>query len=156
MAVGNPSRGDDALGPLLGARLEAWLPDSGMRGIEVLIDMQLNVEHALDLEGRRRVLVVDAAAAGPSPFACARLRPAHDASYSSHSVSPGALLQVYADLALPEPPETELLAVRGADFELGEPLSAAAERHLEAAWAFLQLWCVEAAGVCAGEVTMAS
>jgi hydrogenase maturation protease len=149
LAVGNPSRGDDALGPLLGGRLEDWLSTAGIAGIEVLTDIQLNVEHALDFEDRRRALIVDAAAAGEGPFAFGPLRPARDASYSSHSVSPQAVLQIYRDLKLPHPPQTDLLAVRGFAFELGAPLSGEAEQNLEEAWAFLQSWCLDAAGVCA-------
>jgi len=45
LAVGNPSRGDDALGPLAAQRLAAL----ELSGVEVLTDFQLQVEHALDL-----------------------------------------------------------------------------------------------------------
>jgi len=141
LAVGNPSRGDDALGPRLARRLEDWLAREGIADVEVVTDMQLNVEHALDLEGRQRVLVVDAAASGDAPFGLTAVEPRHDSSYSTHSVSPQAILQVYHDLGLREPPPTELLAVRGASFELGEALSPAGRRHLEMAWMFLQDWC---------------
>lgn len=146
LAIGNPSRGDDALGPKLARRLEEWLAREGIAGVEVITDMQLNVEHALDLEDRERVLVIDASAAadGP-PYACAPVGPAHDASYSTHSVSPQAILQVARDVGLASLPPTELLAVRGASFELGEALSPAGRRHLELAWMFLQDWCRKAA-----------
>lgn len=147
LAVGNPSRGDDALGPRLAERLEEWLVQEGIGGVEVLSDMQLNIETALDLQDRSRVLVIDASASGDLPYACTPVRASHDASYSTHSVSPQAILQVYLDLGLPEPPRTELLAVRGASFELGEALSPAGRRHLELTWVFLQDWCREAAGV---------
>jgi len=147
LAVGNLSRGDDALGPRLARRLEDWLAREGIADVEVVTDMQLNVEHALDLEGRQRVLVVDAAASGDTPFSLSPVAPRHDSSYSTHSVSPQAILQVYHDLGLREPPPTELLAVRGASFELGEALSPAGRRHLEMAWMFLQDWCRRAARV---------
>lgn len=147
LAVGNPSRGDDALGPKLAQRLEDWLAREGIADVEVITDMQLNVEHALDLEDRARVLVIDASASGDLPFACAPVGPCHDASYSTHSVSPQAILQVYRDLGLREMPPTEVLAVRGASFELGEALSPAGRRHLELAWMFLQDWCRKAARV---------
>ncbi len=147
IAIGNPSRGDDAFGPRLAERLEAWLAREGIGAVEVLTDMQLNVETALDLVGRQRVLVIDAAVSGATPFTCVEVTPAHDRSYTTHSVSPQAILQVYRDLGLREPPRTELLAVRGASFELGEALSPAGRRHLEMAWMFLQDWCRKAAGV---------
>lgn len=150
LGVGNISRGDDALAPLLCERLEAWLAAEGISGIEVVQDFQLNIEHALDLEGRRRVLIVDAAAAGPEPYECRPVRPRRDWAHSTHAFSPAAVLQVFHDLGLSSPPPVELLAVRGASFELGEGLSPAAAAHLEAAWEFLTSWCVGAGVVCAG------
>ncbi|MDP3326412.1 MAG: Ni/Fe hydrogenase, partial [Hydrogenophaga sp.] len=57
---GNPSRGDDALGPLLVEQL-AGLAQMSSGRLECLTDFQLQVEHALDLRGRERVLFVDAA-----------------------------------------------------------------------------------------------
>ena len=54
LGYGNPSRGDDALGPMLLEMLEAdrragRAPDN----FETLTDFQLQVEHALDLQRRR-------------------------------------------------------------------------------------------------------
>ncbi|MCC7218819.1 MAG: hydrogenase maturation protease, partial [Burkholderiales bacterium] len=60
IGIGNPSRGDDALGPLLVERIEAM----DLPGVECLTDFQLQVEHALDLVGREQVVFVDATAAG--------------------------------------------------------------------------------------------
>ena len=67
LAVGNPSRGDDAAGPLLAERLSAWLSDQDHRpdgsrphDLTILCDQQLMVEHAYDLRGRDRVLFIDA------------------------------------------------------------------------------------------------
>ncbi|MDP2785684.1 MAG: Ni/Fe hydrogenase, partial [Sulfurimicrobium sp.] len=53
---GNPSRGDDALGPLLLEQLAAL----NLPHVELLTDFQLQVEHAVDLQGRERVLFIDA------------------------------------------------------------------------------------------------
>ena len=45
-AVGNPSRGDDAIGPELCARLEKWLAREGLsQRVELIEDFQLNIEH---------------------------------------------------------------------------------------------------------------
>ena len=38
LACGNPSRGDDAIGPLLLARLESWLSESGWADDFVLVE----------------------------------------------------------------------------------------------------------------------
>lgn len=59
---GNPSRGDDALGPMLVDALVAYAGRALPAGtVDCLSDYQLQIEHALDLVGRERVLFVDAA-----------------------------------------------------------------------------------------------
>jgi hydrogenase maturation protease len=133
---GNPSRGDDALGPLLVERIEALnLPD-----VECLTDFQLQVEHALDLLERRRILFVDASLAATAPFAVTRLAPARDASFSTHAITPESVMQVYVDLHDEDPPPCDLLAIRGERFELGEALSPAAAGHLDAALRWTLDW----------------
>lgn len=134
LAVGNPSRGDDAIGPLAIERLEALhLPD-----VELLTDFQLQVEHALDLEGRDAVIFLDAAASGPEPFEFRPLLPAHDYTHTSHALAPEAVLGACARVGVTPPAQAHVLAIRGYGFELGEPLSAAAAANLEAALAHLE------------------
>lgn len=133
---GNPSRGDDALGPLFVERFEELnLPD-----VECLTDFQLQVEHALDLAGRKQILFVDASIDVAAPFAVTPIGPLKDASFSTHAMSPQAVLEVYRELTEEEPPPAGLLAIRGERFELGEPLSEAAADHLDAAVAWAANW----------------
>lgn len=136
---GNPSRGDDALGPMFIERLRDALPADA--GVEFLDDYQLQVEHALDLEGRERVLFVDASINCSAPFEVTEpLRAAYDASFTTHALSPQALLQVYGSLnSEPAPPCTQL-AIRGDRFELGEPPTRAALEHLAAALQWAKEW----------------
>ena len=137
-AWGNRSRGDDALGPLLLDRLRALLPvDSG---VDCLEDYQLQIEHALDLPGRSRVLFVDASLTCRAPFEVISLAPARDASMGTHTLSAQALLQVFCDLHGQAPPASTLLAIRGEAFELGTPLSPAADANLERALAWCWHW----------------
>lgn len=134
-AWGNLSRGDDALGPMLVDQLRAALPANS--GVECLDDYQLQVEHALDLVGRQRVLFVDASVKAQAPFAVTDIRAQHDTTISTHAMSPQALMQVFEDLqGVPAPPST-LLAIRGEQFALGEPPTTQALAHLDAAvvWA---------------------
>jgi len=144
IGYGNPARGDDAVGPVLAERLEQWLTDSAHVDIEVLTDFQLNIEHVLDLAGRRRVLLIDASAGGQSPFECVRVEPESDDSHTTHAVSPRGLLATYARLTSHTPPRTELLCVPGRSFELGAPMSEEARRDVEQAWRFLRQWCEQA------------
>lgn len=130
-AWGNPGRGDDALGP-------EFLEGLGDRvGVERVTDFQLQPEHVTDLHGRRLVLLVDASVSVPPPFGFCRVHPRRDASFTSHAMSPEALLAAYDDIYGSEPPPCYLLAIRGEGFELGEPLGDAARRHLAAALRFV-------------------
>ena len=142
---GNPSRGDDALGPLLIERLEDLL-DADVRrqagGIEWLTDFQLQIEHALDIAGRRLVLFADAHVNCPEPFEFSRIEPAEDTSYSTHAISPASVLHVYRNYHGNAPPPSFLLGIRGQRFELGEGLSPAAERHLTAALELVRDLCL--------------
>lgn len=138
---GNPSRGDDALGPLFVEHftaLAARHPEWGE--IECLTDFQLQVEHALDLQGRSRVLFVDASIDAPAPCSLTRIEAARDASFTTHAMSPQAVLKVYADIDDGESPPCWLLSIRGERFELGEDLSAAARQSLQAALQFAADW----------------
>jgi len=135
---GNASRGDDVLGPLLVNALREALPEACQGKVDFLDDYQLQVEHALDLVGRRQVLFVDASVTAAAPFEVTPVRAAADGSISTHSLSAQALLQVYQNLHGVPPPPCVLLAIRGEAFELGAPLSENATRHLTAALAWAQ------------------
>jgi hydrogenase maturation protease len=138
-AWGNPSRGDDALGPALIERIEAARPRHPEWGeVALITDYQLQPEHALDLAGRSRVLFVDASVACVPPYVFDRLHPAREFGYTTHAMQPEALLAVFRQVTGGEPPPAWLLTVRGASFELGEPLSAVARAHLDAAAGFVE------------------
>lgn len=133
---GNPSRGDDALAPALlevvERRLAAPVREAA-GGVEILTDFQLQVEHALDLVGRRLVLFVDAHATCPAPFRFEVVEPANDTSYTSHAISPAAVLHCYRTIHRAPPPPTFSLGIRGECFELGEGLSEPAQGALSVA-----------------------
>ena len=132
---GNLSRGDDALGPLLLEAIEGS-PKSVLDSIEILTDFQLQIEHALDLENRDLVLFVDASVSCTKAFDFKELIPAKDNSYTTHAMSPAAVLAVYENIKKQTPPPCFLLSIKGESFELGEDLSAAAVQHLQAAIGF--------------------
>ena len=137
---GNLSRGDDALGPLLVETLREQLPAEMRDQVEFLDEYQLQIEHALDLVDRERVLLVDASLDCQAPFEVRTPQPRRDSSFTSHALSAEALLQVFVDMQGHAPPPTTLLAIRGEAFELGEPMSAAAQTHLAAALVWAVDW----------------
>lgn len=134
IAVGNPARGDDGLGPAL---LEMLAAD-GLEGVELLLDFQLQVEHALDLVGREAVLFVDATKAGVgvqlSPVAPAQALPA-----LSHALTPVGVLHVARRLGQLVPQAWQL-AIEGTSYGLGEGLSASARLRLPVALGAAQAW----------------
>lgn len=138
---GNPGRGDDALGPMFVERLQSLAlvhPEWG--GMEFQTDFQLQVEHALDLRGHTRVLFVDAISGGPPPFTLQPIFPAKDASFTTHAMTPQAVMHAYRELEGESPPPAWLLAIRGERFELGEPISEPAEQYLRAALIWAGNW----------------
>jgi hydrogenase maturation protein HypF len=136
LAVGNPSRGDDALGPRFVERLgDALAAEVSSGALELLTDFQLQIEHALDLQGRQRVVFVDASLRAAPPFEFTPVTARADVACSSHALSPEAVLATF--LAVEgKPPDSWVLAIRGERFELGEPLTPRARAHLDAAVSF--------------------
>ena len=131
---GNDARGDDGLGPLLLERVAraAW-PD-----VTTVEDFQLQIEHALDLDGAEAALFVDAGKDTPAPFRFTEIGPERGESHTTHALAPEAVLDVYARSLRQPPPSAFTLCMRGERFELGEGLSTEASERLEAARAFVQ------------------
>lgn len=141
-AVGNPSRGDDAIGPVLCGQLANWLENEGLaERVDLIEDFQLNIEHALDLQGRELALFIDAGQDTPAPFIFARIHLSTATAHTTHALPPEAVLQVYRRMEGKEPPPAFVLGVRGEKFDLGEPLTAAAGSHAAAAFELLTVLC---------------
>lgn len=130
LAWGNPGRLDDGLGPAFARALS----DPGIEGVTVSSDYQLQVEHAADAARYARVVFVDADRAGHGPFWISPIEPAESGvGFSTHSVSPAALLALARDLFGAEP-EAWLVGIRGYEFdEFGERLSEPALANLRQA-----------------------
>jgi len=131
---GNPGRGDDALGPAFVERLARENPGV-TDDVEYLSDMQLQVEHVTDLCGRKLLLFVDADAACQPPFRLSRIHAERDTSYTSHAMTPQALLYAYRQVYGRNAPPALLLRIRGYGFDLGESLDARADTNLREALA---------------------
>lgn len=132
-AWGNPSRGDDALGP----RMKAMLETHDLPGVELLTDFQLQIEHVVDLEGRACIVFIDASLSAEPPYAFAQIEPAEDSSYTTHAMSPEALMAVYCRVNKKAPPPCYLLSIRGYEFGLGLPMSPVASQNADQALVFM-------------------
>ena len=133
-AYGNPSRGDDALGPAMYDVLYEDLPDD----VELLTDFQLQIEHSMDLEQRKAIIFVDASVSSSAPFDFYELNPERDNSYTSHAMSPTSLLDVYQQVNNRQAPSAYMLEIRGYEFALGQPMSEQAQFNLKLATSFMK------------------
>ncbi|MDO8926558.1 MAG: hydrogenase maturation protease [Sideroxyarcus sp.] len=140
IAIGNESRGDDALAPLLIRQLQS---ESGADLIEFIEDFQLQVEHVTDLVGRTAVLFIDADMSCEAPFHFSAITAAQDNSYTSHAMTPFAVLHTFKQVYGTDAPPCYLLRVRGYGFELGDSLSPEATANLEQAAAMAQDWLAD-------------
>jgi hydrogenase maturation protease len=131
IGYGNPGRRDDGLGPAFAARLEVLqLP-----GVTIESDYQLAIEHAHLAAQHDIVVFADAAADtdGEGPFYLRPVHPAPEDRYSSHSVSPQAVLRLTAQ-CFGAHPSGWLLGIRPTDLEsFAEGLTPEAESNLSAA-----------------------
>ncbi|MFA6109046.1 MAG: hydrogenase maturation protease [Candidatus Latescibacterota bacterium] len=133
LCYGNPGRLDDGLGAAFAEALEGLIPP----GVEVEVDYQLTVEHAATAASHRYVVFVDAAVDGREPYSFRRLHPGREATFSTHSVEPEAVLAMAGELFGHEP-EGYALGIRGYSFDaFGEELSVGARRNLTAALRFV-------------------
>lgn len=138
-AIGNESRGDDALGPLLLRKLDNWLMESGhFEQFELIEEFQLQIENAMDIKDRKRVLFIDAGMDTPAPFSFYRLHASDEPVLYSHALAPKTLLKVYTQFYHEPPPDAFVLCIKGETFELGEPLSNNACENLALALAFVK------------------
>ncbi len=132
---GNPSRGDDALGP----RIYDLLKTEALHDVDVLTDFQLQIEHVMDLENRERVLFIDASISAHAPFEFFQLQAGQDDSYTTHAMSPQSLLAVYEQVNKRAPPPAFMLSIRAYEFDLGSPISHKAAANLNEAISFIKL-----------------
>jgi hydrogenase maturation protease len=138
IAIGNESRGDDAMAPLLLRGLADWLKNKGLENqVELLEDFQLQIEHAADLAGRVLVLFMDAGMDTPEPYTFFRSFPDDGRTLFSHALDPQAVLATYLNVYKASPPPSFVLCLRGEQFELGAPLSAQARQRMKLALEFM-------------------
>lgn len=136
ICYGNPARQDDGLGPAMAAMLEKTPRD----GVSIDTDYQLHVEHADAIAAHDIAVFVDAAVAGDEPFSFTPITPQRQQSFSSHSVSPAALMAMANDLFNARC-QGHLLAIRGYSFDMFvEAMTPQAEANLQEAIRFMQGW----------------
>jgi len=137
IGYGNPGRLDDGLGPAFAEEIEALqLP-----GVTVDSDYQLNIEDSDAIARHETVVFADASVDCAEPFDFQPLEPKHTRiSFSSHSITPDALLGLAIELFKCKP-KAYMMAIRGYEYnEFGERLSEQAKTNLVAAVDFFVEW----------------
>lgn len=137
IAYGNPLRGDDGLGPALGAMIESW----NLPNVRVLIGQQLAPEMMADLSECERVLFVDAALpqVQDAAFALSPVCPDESRPLLGHHETPGKLIALVRKLE-GRCPEAWLLSVAGASFEYSPDLGESARANLRTAAGAIRAW----------------
>ena len=100
-----------------------------MATVRCVFDFQLQVEHALDLDGADMALFVDAHVAQAAPARLSWLRPAARPAACSHALAPDEVLARYARGVVRRRARLPAQPRRWA-FELGAGLSAEARESL--------------------------
>jgi hydrogenase maturation protease len=132
IGYGNPGRQDDGLGPAAALHL-ATLRWPNLMAFDTY---QLNIEDAMDLAAHDIVWFVDAAKTGEQPFSVRELAPAAAIEFTSHILSPEALLAITRDF-FGKTPRAFMLAIRGYAFEFIEALTPSASDNLQSALTML-------------------
>ena len=121
IGIGNPVRGDDAVGCHAAHALEQMY--RGDPQVEVMAVHQLTPELADDISQSVFVLFLDACAGGrPGAIRQHSVAPTHGSRSFSHHLNPASLLAA-AESLYGDAPAAGMLTIVGASFEVGEQLS---------------------------------
>lgn len=139
---GNPGRGDDAVGPALIETMQTYLADHSLTAdVECLTDMQLQIEHVTDMVDRDRILFIDADMSCEEACALRLLPSEKDDSYTTHAMSPGALIYTYQQVYGRPAPAAYVLSIRTYTFELGDDMCEQARENLSLAIEMAKAFC---------------
>ena len=108
---------------------------------EVYVDADGSAFHELhvtDLEGCGAALFIDASVEVDEGYRLERIGPSRDGNFSTHAISPQALLNVFEQTMKPPAPDAWLLHVAAREFELGAEPGNDARQAIEQAHGFLR------------------
>lgn len=138
---GNPGRQDDGAGIRFCEAVEALRAAEGRSDVAVETNYQLNAEDAVLVAEYDEVLFVDAVAEGEGPFVVRCLEPAGVVAFSTHAMSPEAVLALCEEL-FGRSPRARMLGIRGYAWEAAEEMTEGCRRNMEAAlaWFRREVW----------------
>ncbi|MBD3391806.1 MAG: hydrogenase maturation protease [Chitinivibrionales bacterium] len=126
--IGNPARGDDALG----TGLERYVAHQRFPGVDTECNYQLNVEDALTISRYDIVVFADATHSDIEGARLSRLQPSAGLSFTTHAMAPSHVLSLCRELYR-RSPAAYVLEMQGWEWELGSDLTPRARENLAAA-----------------------
>ena len=129
---GNPGRQDDGLGNEFINRMQDWVNKEGLEGFEFDSNYQLNIEDAHVISDKELVIFVDASTEDIPDFCISKVNESSKMSFTTHSASPGYVLDLCKKL-YDKSPVTLLLHIKGYEWNFKEELTKKAEENLEKA-----------------------
>ena len=137
IGIGNESRQDDGLG---WAFVRAIHESGSFKG-KVGLRYQLQIEEADHIRSFRQVIFVDATHEDlPEGFALEAVSSEGDLSFTTHRLSPSAVMALANDL-YDHQPEAYILKIQGEQWEMEESMSPKAQKNLQKALNYLKgLW----------------
>ncbi|NNC54328.1 MAG: hydrogenase maturation protease [Pseudomonadales bacterium] len=137
IAIGNRSRGDDGVAPVLLERVAGKIKAPANVQIVAEEVYQLQPEHIYDIEAADALLIIDAATDLDANVRLDPIRTNAAAEVGTHTVSPDNLLGLYQSLLEKSPPPSLLLTIKASEFGFTETLSASCQQALDEAERFL-------------------
>ncbi len=134
---GNPGRQDDGLGIALTQRLEAWVSERQIIGVEFDNNYQLNIEDAAAIAQKDLVIFADASEENIEDFCLSKVDGSTNVSFTTHAASPGYIVQLCKELFQKEP-LVLLMHIKGYEWAFKEGLSARARENLDKALEYMQ------------------
>ncbi|MCW8884158.1 MAG: hypothetical protein OQK12_02740 [Motiliproteus sp.] len=135
ICCGNPDRGDDGSGKAFHTFLQRTLNKSPKAlyicEINLRSVIQLQLEDIFDLTGVHPTLIIDSSVGLSQPYSLSQVTEATAIGPLSHTLSPSQLLSVCDQIGKPRPGQLWQLAIRGYDYELGQPISEQCRNGME-------------------------
>ncbi len=129
---GNPGRQDDGLGNAFVERMEEWVEENNLKGIEFDSNYQLNIEDADAIADKDIAIFIDASVEEIEDFCISRVTESSKITFTTHAASPGYIVDLCKKIYNKVPPAF-LVHIKGYEWEFQEGLTQKAIANLELA-----------------------
>jgi len=136
-AYGNPGRQDDGLGNAFIERMEEWVKENNIEGLEFDSNYQLNIEDAHAIADKDLVIFVDASVEELDDFCISRVTENSKITFTTHAASPGYIVDLCKEIYKTAPP-TYLIHIKGYEWEFMEGITTKAIENMELALEYLK------------------